>query len=135
MQELHLSLWAVLGAGTARFVLGGIWYSKLVFAKEWAKLTGFKEKQKKDGAAMAMLVEFLGNILMAFVLAHAIRYAQAQGIGQGMMVGFFNWLGFVATVTLGSVLFEKKPLKLFFINNGFQLLSMIVMSVILVTWA
>jgi len=135
MQELHLSLWAVLGAGAARFVLGGIWYSKMIFAKEWAKLTGFKEKQKKDGAAMAMLVEFLGNILMAFVLAHAIRYAQAQGAAQGMMVGFFNWLGFVATVTLGSVLFEKKPLKLFFINNGFQLLSMIVMSVILVTWA
>lgn len=134
MQELHFNPWAVLGAGAAKFIIGGVWYSKALFAKEWTKLSGLKEAQMKSGAAQAMMVEFLGNLLMAFVLAYAIRYAQAQGIGQGMMVGFYAWLGFVATVTVGSVAFEKKPLKLFFINNGFQLLSMVVMGAILVRW-
>src|SRR6185436_721367 len=117
MQELHLNIWAVFAAGAVKFFMGGIWYSKALFAEPWKKLNGLKDAQLKKGMAQTMLLEFLGNILMAFVLAHAVRYAQAQGIGQGMMVGFFIWLGFVATVTLGSVLFEKKPLKLFLIHN------------------
>jgi len=135
MQELHLNYLAVLGAGAAKFFFGGIWFSKALFADPWRKMLGFKEQQMKKGMAEAMLLEFIGSVLMAFVLAHAIRYAQAQGVWQGMMVGFFNWLGFVATVTIGSVIFEKKPLGLFGIVNGFQLLSMLLMGAILVTWA
>ena len=135
MQELHLNVWAILGAGSAKFFLGGIWYSKALFAESWKKLVGLKDASMKKGAFKAMLAEFLLNILMAFVLAHAIRYAQAHTVMEGMVVGFFNWLGFVATVTLTSVTFEKRPMNLFFLNNAFQLLSMMVMGAILVTWA
>jgi len=48
----------------------------------------------------------------------------AQGWAQGAAVGFFNWLGFVAVATLGSVTFEKRPLALYLINNGFLLLAL-----------
>lgn len=50
------------------------------------------------------------------------------------MVGFWNWLGFVAPVTLGGVLWEGKPWKLWGLNNGYQLLSLLVMGVILALW-
>ncbi len=140
MQELPLNLWAVLGAGAAKFLLGGLWYSKTFFAEPWKKLTGVKGTKAKDGMVSAMILELFGNLLMAFVLAHAIKYAQQghglpMGLAGGLAGGFINWLGFVATVQVGTVLFERKPLKLFFINSGFQLISLLVMGAILGIWA
>ena len=98
MQEYMPNLWAVLGAVAAKFILGGLWYSPLCFLKFWIKSTGVSEKQMKKGMPKAMAAELVGGLLMAFVLAHAIHYAQASGALQGMVVGFFNWLGFVAVV-------------------------------------
>jgi hypothetical protein len=53
---------------------------------------------------------------------------------QGAAVGFFNWLGFVAVATLGSVTFEKRPFKLYLINNGFLLLAPLLMGPLLAVW-
>jgi hypothetical protein len=72
---------------------------------------------------------------MAFVLVHAVHYAGAShDWAQGAAVGFFNWLGFVAVATLGSVTFEKRPLKLYFINNGYLLLALLLMGTVLAVW-
>jgi hypothetical protein len=138
MQELHLTLWVVLVAAVAKFMLGGLWYSKL-FSKPWMKEMGFKPKDMKKGmGGRSMAIEFVGNLLMAFVLAHAIRFSAAPGVSQGLSDGlicaFFNWLGFVAVVQIHSVIFEMKSWKLFFINAGFQLVGMLLMGVILVLW-
>ena len=134
MHSLQLNLWIVLAAGVAKFLLGGLWYSPVLFSKQWAKLTGIKESSMKSGAGKAMGIEFFLGLLMAFVLAHAIRYSGAQGIGEGIVCAFWNWLGFVAAFGFTSVNFEKRPLKLFYINQGFQLLSMLLMGTILVLW-
>lgn len=133
MPELHLNLLAVLGAGVARFILGALWYSPVLFAKQWKRLSGVRSNQMK-GVAQAFTIDFIGGLVMAWVLAHAIRYAGAHGVGQGMAAGFFNWLGFIATVQIGSVLYEKRPFNLFLINTSFSLLSCLIMGAILVTW-
>ena len=71
---------------------------------------------------------------MAFVLVHAVHYAGAVGAGQGAAVGFFNWLGFVATVMLTVTLHEKRPAKLLWINSGFQLISLVITGAIVAPW-
>lgn len=47
------------------------------------------------------------------------------------MAGFWNWLGFIAPVTLGVVLWEGKPWKLWVLHNAYYLLALLVMGVIL----
>ncbi|HET9869635.1 MAG TPA: DUF1761 domain-containing protein [bacterium] len=134
MQELHLNLWVVLAAAVVKFLLGGLWYSA-IFQKPWMKEMGFKPKDMKKGmGARSMAIEFVGNLLMAFVLAHAIRYAGVHGPVDGLCVAFFNWLGFVAVVQIHSVIFEMKSWRLFFINAGFQFTGMLLMGVILALW-
>jgi hypothetical protein len=135
MQEYMPNLWAVLGAVAAKFILGGLWYSPILFLKPWMKSTGIKEKEMKKGMPKAMVAEVVGGFLMAVVLAHAIHYAQAQGVVQGMVVGFFNWLGFVAVVLTGGVFYEKKPWNWYWITAGYFLVSLLIMGAILVTWA
>ncbi len=71
---------------------------------------------------------------MAFVLVHAIRYAGAVTVPQGLAVAFFNWLGFVAVVTIATVTYERKPFRLFLLNNAYLLLSLLVMGAILAVW-
>ena len=85
----------------------------------------------KAGLAKALIPDAIGSALMAFVLVHAVHCAGAQNWAQGAAVGFFNWLGFVAVVTLGSVTFEKRPLQLYLINNAYLLLALLLMGAVL----
>jgi hypothetical protein len=36
--------------------------------------------------------------------------------------------------TLGSVTFEKRPLNLYLVNNGYLLLALLLMGAVLVVW-
>jgi hypothetical protein len=49
-------------------------------------------------------------------------------------VGFVNWFGFIATVTLGITRCERKPFALYAITNGWQLISPMAMGAILADW-
>ena len=60
---------AVVLAALSAFLLGGLWYS-LLFAKQWAALTGQSEDRLKSGnPAIVFGGAFLLNLVAAFVLA------------------------------------------------------------------
>ena len=134
MQEFPINWWAVLVAAIVKFTIGGLWYSDLAFAPRWRSLTGCSEQAAKQGFAKALAVDFVAGLVMAFVLVHAVHYAGAATLGTGAAVGFFNWLGFIGTTTLAATLYEKKPLQLWTINNGYLLLILVVMGAILAVW-
>jgi hypothetical protein len=134
MAQFPINWWALLAAVVARMVLGGIWYSPLLFLNRWLALTGRSHTDMNSRMPMLLLVDLVSSLMMAFVLVHAIHYAGAVTWMQGAAVGFFNWLGFVATVTLGITLYERKPFALFVITNGWQLISLLLIGVILAVW-
>ena len=82
----------------------------------------------------ALVPDVIGSALMAFVLLHAVHYAGANTLMLGAAVGSLNWLGFVATTSLGTVTFEKRPFALFVLNNGYLAIALIVMGAILAIW-
>ena len=124
MQEFSINWFAILAAVIIKQAIGAFWYSPALFGPSWCKLAGVSEAEMKAGLVKAL----------AFVLVHAVHYAGANGWGQGAAVGFFNWLGFVAVATLGSVTFEKRPLQLYLINNGYLLLALLIMGAVLAVW-
>ncbi len=97
-------------------------------------MTGITEEQMKAGMGKALVVDFVGSLVMAFVLVHVIRYAGATTVLQGLAVGFFCWLGFVAVTTISTVTYERKPFKLFLLSNGYLLISLLAMGAILAVW-
>ena len=132
-----VNLMAVFGAAVAGMVIGYLWYGPL-FGKLWMKEMGMKgamSEAAKQSMAKSYAIMFVGSLVMAYVLAHAIifasSYLKVTGISGGLMSGFWNWLGFVAPVTLGSVLWEEKSMKLWTLNNGYYLLTLLTMGVIL----
>lgn len=134
MKEIPINWWAILVAAAIRIVLGAIWYSPFLFAGAWQRLSGIGEAEMKARLPKALAVDIVGSLIMAFVLVHAVVYAGAATVGQGVAVGFFNWLGFIAVTMLGLVFYENRPFKLFLINNGFLLLSLLIMGAVLAVW-
>jgi hypothetical protein len=132
--QVPINYWAVLVAAIVNYVIGALWYSVL-FGNAWKKFTGIAEMKPTAGV---MVVGFIGSLLMSFVLAHAIVFAnefmKTAGIGGGLMCGFFNWIGLVAPVTVGVVIYEKKSWKLWFLNNAYWLISLLAMGAILSVW-
>ena len=130
---------AVLVAAVVSMVLGAVWYGPL-FGKKWSELMGWSSMTPEQTAEMKKSANksyfwmFLSSLVMAYVTAWVVGVAGVSDFSGGLEVGFWLWLGFVATVSLGGVLWEKKPIKLWALNNGFNLLNLLVYGVILAGW-
>jgi hypothetical protein len=134
MREISINWMALNVAVIAKMVLGALWYSPLLFVKQWMALAGVTEAQMKVRLPRALISDLIGTIIMAFVLLYAVRYAGAVGFVPGAAIGIVNWLGFVAVTSFTAVVYEHRPLQLWLINNGFQLAGLTIMGALLGGW-
>ncbi len=126
---------AVLLAGISAMVVGGLWYSPTMFAKPWAKAAGLKMSDMQSAnMKLAYPLMFVGALIEAYVLKHFLTYAHAMSLSDGLTGSFWIWLGFIVPLSLSGVLFEKKAWNWYFITVGYQLVTLLVMAAILVTW-
>ena len=129
---------AVLVAAIAAFIVGMLWYSPVLFGSQWQKLMGFSEeelkKMKEKSMAPSMIIMMLSQLVMAFVLAHIIDVFGAFELTPALEVGFWLWLGFMATKNLGVVLWLGKSWNLYFLNAMYDLVTLLVMAAILGPW-
>lgn len=141
MPPVPINYLAVVVAAAASMVIGFLWYGPL-FGKQWMALSGMSQEKlnaaKGRGMSKYYALAFVGSLVMSYVLAHALIFASVYlnvtGVASGLMAGFWNWLGFVAPVTLGGVLWEGKPWKLWALNNSYHLATLLLMGVILSLW-
>jgi len=137
MTQVDVNYLAILVCGVVFMVLGALWYSPILFSRKWMTFIGKSEEEiKKQSAGVwkAYLISAVGALVMAYVLAHIIHYAQADTALKGLQTGLWVWLGFVVTSSLGGILFEGRPKGLYFLYNGYQLVSLLCMGVILSIW-
>ena len=140
--ELKINMLAILVAVVVNFILGFIWYTPL-FGKAWGKEMGYDPNEKPEKSAMikGMLFMVIGNFLFAYVFAHNIAawtfvpgITELVDVTNAMMAAIFTWLGFYLPGQLGATVWEKNSWKLFGINTGYHLLSLIVVAMILTFW-
>jgi hypothetical protein len=128
---------AVLVSAIAGMVIGGIWYGPL-FGKAWIRLSGMTQedidKAKQKGMAKSYSGMFVGALVMAYVIARFVGIVGAATFGAGFVLGFWLWLGLIAPVLLGSVLWENKSCSLWFLNAAYYLVEVGVMAGILAIW-
>jgi hypothetical protein len=126
--------WLAIAAVTfLSFIIGGLWYSPVLFGKPWAKENGLSDEKIKESN---MIKIFGGSFLLTFVAAFnlAMFLGPTADIIFGLTAGFLVGFGWVAT-SLGTLyLFERKSLKLFFINAGYHLVTFTLMGMILGAW-
>lgn len=139
--EIVINYGAVLAAVAASVMLGFLWYGPL-FGRQWMRLVGISREEMEEAKGKGMrgmwrtyAIMIAGTLITAYVLAHVLEYAAAftgeEGSDAGINAGFFMWLGFVAPVMLGSVLWEGRPWKYWFITAGYYLVSLMLMGAII----
>lgn len=130
-----VALWPVIFAAVANMIIGFIWYHPKVFGTAWMRMAGIAPDAAERGKARMpymMLIALVGSLIVSYVLNwFGIAWGVYDWAG-AVELGIWVWLGFVAPMMLGSVLWEQKPVKLYILNVGYWLVTLVVMSVILV---
>ena len=133
MHHLHFNHWALLVSALIQWVVGAIWYS-LLFNKPWMALTGHTPGVKPKNAVFAMASSFVVSLVLSFFLMHVVYWSGAHDLGFGALVGLICWVGFIAAPLFSQHIFEQRSFKLYWINAGYWLVSMVLSGALLAVW-
>ncbi|MEO7022201.1 MAG: DUF1761 domain-containing protein [Ktedonobacteraceae bacterium] len=124
---------AVVVAAVAAFIISSVWY--IMFGKELAKVSAaFAEALQKPPQAWKMLVVIAQSLVLALVLAYFIGLIGNVGWLGAVRVGVLLWIGLSAMQWVGSILWEKVPLKMAAIRAGDWLIKLVLIAVIVGVW-
>jgi hypothetical protein len=123
---------SVFVAALSGFVIGSLWYGPL-FQKPWMRLTGITKEQ---GAKANMVVTFGGAYALNVLAAAGIALLNGSHAGWlfGLHTGLAGAFFFIAPALGVIYLFEMRPLGLWLINAGYQLVNFAAMGAIIGAW-
>ena len=123
---------AVLAAAVSSFVIGGVWFSPLMFARSWQREAGLTDEQVRGGAGKAFGSGFVLSLVVATNLGFFLgRHAGiAWGAGAGALAG----IGWAAASLATIFLFERRSTTLIVIDGGYLAVSYAVMGAIIGVW-
>ncbi|MDF7777867.1 DUF1761 domain-containing protein [Sphingomonas sp. AOB5] len=123
---------AVVAAALAAFVLGGLWYSPMLFGKTWQKAAGLSDETLKAGNPAII---FGGSFVLALIASATFAlFLGPMTAGPATAAGLCAGLCWVAASFGINGLFERKPLALILINGGYHTVQFTLMGLILGAW-
>jgi len=127
--------WAAIVVATlAGFMIGGLWYSKVLFGTIWMRETGITEEQAKQGNKGKLFgLAFIWTFVMAFNLAMFLNDAKTTA-SWGAIAGFLAGFGWIAMGLFITGLFERRSAVYMLINAGYMTVTLTVMGLIIGAW-
>lgn len=136
VQEVAVNWWAILVAVPVPLAIGALWYGPLGFARVWMRKArlGDDDLAGARGAVLGFGAATVAAFLLAWVLATTLAFAETQDAVEGMLGGFFCWLGFTAATFAANDFMERRPAGLWAINVGYWLLVFVADGALLGAW-
>ncbi|MGH7175013.1 MAG: DUF1761 domain-containing protein [Minisyncoccia bacterium] len=123
---------AVLVAAIAAFVVGALWYGP-IFGKVWRREMGMDDMQPSmKGMGSSMVGGFIATLVLVWVLAEFYSMWYITTLPTALLIAFWIWLGFIATVMTNVMWYEKKSFKLYVINVAHYLVAILVAAAVLI---
>ena len=121
---------AVALCAVSSLVLGGLWYSPMLFAKAWQGSAGLSDEQAASGN-MAMI--FGGAFVLSLIAAavFAMFIGTEMSVAAATAAGFSAGLCWVAASFGINYLFERRPMSLWLINGGYHMLQFTLFGLII----
>jgi len=134
MEDIYINHLAVAVCAISSLILGGIWYSPMLFSKAWQKESGVTDEQ----AGKANMVKTFG---LTLILAYLMSYNLAFFLGDsktdwqwGLTAGFLAGFGWAALSLAIIALFEFRSFKYILINGGYITIWFSLIGFILGIW-
>ncbi len=131
MPNVDVNYLAIVLAAVVNMVVGALWYSPVMFGKEWSKLVGRKMEDMRKNAGPGYAVTTVGALIQAWILAHIVAWALATTAFEGALVGLMLWIGFVAIIQGVNTVFAGSRKKLWAINTGYFLVVLVINGALL----
>lgn len=130
MQAETINWLAVVAAAVSSFILGGIWYSPLLFGNVWMKQNGFTVETVRSGNKGRIFGwSFLLSLIMAINLAMFLNSPEI-GIMLGLTYGLLAGVWAFCAIAI-IALFEFKGLTYILVNGGYALVALGLMGLII----
>lgn len=134
MENLYINHLAVFVCAVLSLVIGGLWWSPLLFQKAWQRETGLSDEQ----LAKANPLKTFG---LSFLLAWIMSYNLAGFLGApgttwrfGLFAGLAAGVGWVVAQFIVIALFEQRTWKYIAINCGYITIYFAAIGFILGIW-
>jgi hypothetical protein len=129
----QISYLAVTAAAISTFVVGGLWYSPILFGKVWQREVGLSDQQLANSSMIrifgaALILSLVAALVFALFLGP--RPSMLLGLGAGFSAG----LCWVASSIGINYLFARRSFKLFLIDGGYHTVQFTMIGVILALW-
>jgi hypothetical protein len=126
---------AVAVSTVVYFLLGAIWYSKVLFAVPWAKANNISmDNPDRSGLGKMMALTFVSCFVIAIVCGYMMLALNSTHCMTGIKLGAILGVGFVATTYFINSLYIKKPFLLVMIDSGYHITGIILCCIILSVW-
>jgi len=129
----HLNWFAVLTAAVSTFLIGGLWYSPVLFGRAWMSANGFTQQNLGGNMGKIFGFAFIFALLMSANLAAFLGDAKTTA-AWGATAGFLAGFGWVALGIATIALFERRSWKYIAINGGYMTVAFTLMGLILGAW-
>ena len=113
---------AALLCGVATLLIGGLWYSPLLFARAWQREAGLSDETLRSGSvplrfAIVFVLGTIAGAVFALFVGTAMTLAQASAAGAAAGIA---WVAIAFGI---NYLFEHRSLRLWLINGGYHVLQ------------
>lgn len=134
MDFSNINYLAVLAAAVSTFVLGGLWYSPLLFGKTWMRANSFTDADLQTFSKARMFGwSFFFAIVMALNLAMFLA-GPTTNVTWGMAAGGLAGLGWVTMAIAIIGVFENRSWTYILINGGYITVALVIMGAIIGAW-
>jgi hypothetical protein len=128
----HLNVLAIVVAALSSFLLGGLWYSPLLFGDAWQREAGDPREKGQGHPARVFGLSFVFALIAAFAFAVVMPPATSwqQALLQGLLAGF----GIVAASFGINYQFANRSTRLWLIDGGYHTVQFTVYGLLIGLW-
>lgn len=125
-----MNIWAVLVASLSSFLLGGLWYSPLLFGGLWNRENGGVPQQGHP--AKVFSISFLFSLIAA--VCFSVWLGPSPGLDHALKAGVLTGFGFVAASFGINYQFAQRSFKLWLIDGGYHTAQFLLIGLVLGLW-
>ena len=136
MNFLDVSILAIIISAILNAIVGGLWYSPVLFGKTWMKAMDIKEENfDKSGANTGYALSFIGSIITAYTLSVIINSLDVVTLGGGALIGFLAGFGIAAMREVAPTFFESRKFILYVISASYHIVALTLMGMIITAFS
>ncbi|HEX7171653.1 MAG TPA: DUF1761 domain-containing protein [Candidatus Limnocylindria bacterium] len=134
----ELNWLAVIVGAVIYFALGALWYSPVLFGRQWQRSIGWDpERTPPEMKATTYVVPFLAYLVMAIAIGLLAAATGTDELSGGLVLGVVAGVGLLLMHTLVDATFDPnkpEPWTWFAINGSYHVIGVIVVAVIVAVW-